>query len=353
MAKTPGTGFPTLDLAGTSDMFYNTLSGSGDAFIAKFDNSGVRTWASLYGGNGSDYASCVTVNKSTGEIFVGGNALSTDTTVLVKYASGAYHQALNAGNQDGFLLKLNSSLGRAWGTYYGGSAYDRVNCLALDPNNMLYVTGQLQSTSFTYYTFTNPAPVFDEAYPGGSLDNSYISAFDPAQKNVWASYLGGSKGDIGYSLVVDNINQLFVVGQTNSDTAATVKFPLNNGMGIPTFYNYWSGATGADNDGTITRYNVKPNFYLGINEQADLSNGLLVYPNPGSNYLNVIVKNDHSLNVKLMVFDILGKEIQSIDLGVQNGDIFHTFDISGLSSGIYFVQAKCGNNLTNKKFIKQ
>lgn len=352
-AATPGTGFPTLNLAGTSDYYQNTLSGSADAFIAKFNNTGVRTWATLYGGSGIDYATSVEVDKTTGDIFVGGNTFSQDSTVLVT-DNGGYHQAFNAGGvgtQDGFLLKLNPSLTRVWGTYFGGNGFERINCLNLDTYGVLYATGETQSTNMPYYPPVNSPSVFDQGYQTGK--NGYVSAFDPNQKNVWSSYLGGSKDDVGYSIISDNDEQLFVVGKTNSDTAATQNYPLNNGMGIPYFCGYWQGGAPAHNDGGITRFDIKPNFYIGMEEFVDLESSLVLYPNPGNDYLNVLLKNDDKTNITLVMYDILGKEILRKNLGMQNGDIFHTFDIAGLSSGVYFLQAQCGNNFTNKKFIKQ
>jgi hypothetical protein len=81
------------------------------------------------------------------------------------------------------------------------------------------------------------------------------------------------------------------------------------------------------------------------------------YPNP----FNPVTKISFSLpsnvrrqtqDVKLYVFDIVGKEVQTlVDEQLQPGTYEVTFDGSSLASGIYFYQLKAGKYIETKKLV--
>ena len=74
------------------------------------------------------------------------------------------------------------------------------------------------------------------------------------------------------------------------------------------------------------------------------------YPNP----FNPVTKITYALrvsgNVKLSVYDILGKEVSVIVNEHQKAGFYETtFDTSSLSSGIYFYRLSAGDFISNKK----
>ena len=91
------------------------MRGSSDAFLVKFNSSGVRQWGTYYGGTGYDYSfSCAT--DASGNIYLSGYTRSTSGIAT----TGAHQTTLGRG-YDAFLVKFNSSGVRQWGTYYGGT----------------------------------------------------------------------------------------------------------------------------------------------------------------------------------------------------------------------------------------
>ena len=130
--------FPTQQLIGA--YWQPTNAGSWDVFILKFNNQGVRQWASYYGGNDYDeYAYVYADNQNN--IFVTGRTLSSNfpTQQLV----GEYWQsnnASNAGYQDAFIIKFNNLGQRKWSTFYGGTKDDMICCIAINSQNSVYFT---------------------------------------------------------------------------------------------------------------------------------------------------------------------------------------------------------------------
>lgn len=108
---------------------------------------------------------------------------------------------------------------------------------------------------------------------------------------------------------------------------------------------------GGGNDGCITRFDILP--AVGINDINAWSNNILIYPNPSSEQINVTFSNDNNSRAKFVIFNMLGEEITSFDTGKNPRVISHTFNISKLSAGMYFIQVQTEQGVANKTFIKQ
>ena len=90
----------------------NTVGGNSDAFLVKFNSSGIRQWATYYGGIGEDVGQSCVVDASE-NIYLAGY-----TTSVNSIAEGG-HQNTFGGFFDAFLVKFNSAGIRQWATYYG------------------------------------------------------------------------------------------------------------------------------------------------------------------------------------------------------------------------------------------
>ncbi len=111
-----------------------------DAFLAKFDNDGVRLWATYYGGWDPETGRGCTTDGNN-------NVYLTGETRSEENIGSGGHQNTYAGSWDAFLVQFNESGERQWGTYYGdGGAFDDwgIGC-AVDSNNDVYIAGQTGS----------------------------------------------------------------------------------------------------------------------------------------------------------------------------------------------------------------
>jgi hypothetical protein len=77
-----------------------------------------------------------------------------------------------------------------------------------------------------------------------------------------------------------------------------------------------------------------------------------IYPNPFNSVSTIKFTLDKPQDVKLYVYDLLGRRIQTlIDEPRQAGSHTITFDASGLSSGVYFYRLKAGKEFQTRRMV--
>jgi uncharacterized protein YjdB len=201
-----------------------TIGGSDDAFIAKFDSSGNRIWATYYGGTGADVATAMNVD-------IAGNILMTGITgSTAGIATSGTQQTTKSTGNDCMIVKFRNTGVLAWGTYYGGTGEDRAQAIASSPLDSvsIFVVGQSNSSGLA----TAGAQQTSNSNPN---PDALIVKFNSAGVRQWATYLGGpSNTDYGTSAAVDSAGVLFVVGYTNSTanlTTADALQPAFSGTG--------------------------------------------------------------------------------------------------------------------------
>ncbi|MDW8433068.1 MAG: gliding motility-associated C-terminal domain-containing protein [Flavobacteriales bacterium] len=118
--------------------FQSTYGGVQDAVVFKLSpNLNTLIWSSFWGGSEADAGYGIKVNSLGQAYFCGG----TRSSNLPGMVSGA--QPSNAGNRDGYIVRISAS-GNAVlaATYVGTSAYDQAYFLELDQQERPYVLGQ-------------------------------------------------------------------------------------------------------------------------------------------------------------------------------------------------------------------
>ena len=222
---TDSTDFPTPNGWDTS------LSGGQDAFVAKFDSSGTLLWGTYLGGSTNDLGYGIAVDGSGG-VYVTGYTYSPNFPT-----PGGSDTSFN-GKCDGFVAKLDSSGTLLWATYVGGSYYDEAYGIAVDGSGGVYVGGRTRS-------FDLPAPGgWDTSLSGGA--DGFVAKFDSSGTLLWATYLGGSGGELVSGIAADGSGGVYVTGYTFS-----TDFPTPGGW--DTSYNSTGDAFVAklDSSGTL------------------------------------------------------------------------------------------------------
>jgi len=209
---TTETNFPTQQLAGA--YWQPTIIGSSsNIVILKFNNNGIRQWATFYGpGYGSSICS-----DSQNNIYITGSAF---LGFPIQQLAGAYWQALSGGLSDAFILKFNNAGIRQWATYYGGSNNDEGHSICVDNNNNLFITGQTFSSNFPVQQLSGE---YWQASNFGN-DATFILKFQNQGIRLWSTYYGKSFYNIGESMTIDSQNAVYVTGYCDDSCLYTKNY---------------------------------------------------------------------------------------------------------------------------------
>ncbi len=191
----------------------------GDAFVAKFDNSGSNLLYLTYlGGNGDDAALGIAVDAS-GDACLTGMTDSTNFPVMAALKStisgqGSYLFGLHP--YDAFVAKLNpSGSALVYSTYLGGDTQDEGVGIAVDAQGNAYITGLTDSTNFpTVNAYQNQV--------AGSSDVFVTKINSNGTALVYSTYLGGTNVDNGSGIAVDTTGRAYITGFTQSTNFPTL-----------------------------------------------------------------------------------------------------------------------------------
>lgn len=214
----------------TSGAYQSSLAGNADAFIAKFNSSGVRQWGTYYGGTANDRFYSVACDASS-NVYAAGETESTSGIAT----TGTHQTAHGGGSWDGFAVKLTSGGAVTWGTYYGGSGSDRITGIVCDGSGNAYIGGGTTSASGIATTGSYQASL----NAGGSTtaNDGFLAKLNSSATRQWGTYYGGSGNDKVFDIALDNTNsKLYAVGHTQSaaniSTAGSYQILLNGGSDL-------------------------------------------------------------------------------------------------------------------------
>ena len=182
--------------------------GSIDAFLVKFNSSGICQWGTYYGGSGGDQGKfCAT--DASGNVYIAGYTYSGTSIATI-----GSHQSVGGGaTYDAFLVKFNSAGIRQWGTYYGGSEDDYGNSCATDAAGNVYMAGWTDTPSGTSIATSGS---HQSAF--GGIYDAFLVKFNSAGIRQWGTYYGGDGGDREYSCATDASGNVYMAGHTWSSS---------------------------------------------------------------------------------------------------------------------------------------
>ena len=254
----------------TLGAYSTTFSGGRvDIAISKFDTTGTFLIYSTYLGGDNDELPHSLIVNSLDELFILGTTSSSNFPTTV----GCYDATFNGGtpnnlqnglgvnytNGSDLIISHLSADGSSLlgSTYLGGSQNDGLNSTStnrvlnilrynyadeirgeidIDKNNNIYIVSCTRSPDYPV-----TAGAFQTTYGGGAIDACITKLDNGLQNVIWSSFLGGEKHDAGYSLALDNNDDLYVTGGTES-----LQFPTTSGAYQPSFQ-------GGRSDGFVTK----------------------------------------------------------------------------------------------------
>ncbi|MEP7196590.1 MAG: T9SS type A sorting domain-containing protein [Saprospiraceae bacterium] len=361
--ETSSSDFGVIATLGSHQFSYG---GGVDAFLAKFDNNGLRLWGTYYGDAGNDRAFGVAVGPNSFPVIVGetnsASSISTATAHQIGFGGGSTdafvalfsdlgvnqfgsyyggiddetafgvsvdnsnniifggqsstttaniiatagsHQDIHGGGlNDGFVVKFNSAGVRQWGSYYGGAGEDVVYNLHNDQSSNIIFTG---SSSTNTGTSIATLGSYQFVYGGGTSDG-FVSKLDPLGIRLWGSYFGGSLEDNLYGIDIDVNDSIYVSGSSFS----------NNGIATPNAYepNY-----NGNSDAIFAKFSPLGNINFGSyygSVSDDISTGICIFPDQS---LYIVGKTQSATDPKIST---AGSHQQNFD-GIIDGFIAKFF----------------------------
>lgn len=230
---------------------------NGDLVLIKFNHYGELEWYKTWGGNQLDIGYSLTIDKS-------------DNIFIIGYTES--YGVLG----DVSLLKFNSSGGLEWNRTWGGIDTDLGYDIIMDSDENIYFTGYTSSfgvdTSNLLLVKSNKNGdiqwniTWGDIFPDegrklvvDSVDNIFIVGntqnygagnndivvlkFNSSSNLIWNTTWGGSEHDYGYSITLDSKDNIYVVGYTTSydgDDKDVFVLQLNQ-IGSLKWSKYWGG----------------------------------------------------------------------------------------------------------------
>lgn len=170
----------------------NTLTGNQDVFVIKYDENGVRLWTRQMGVATSNTKGYAITTDSSGGIYVTG------------YTNGGLDGNTLTGTNDLFIIKYDGSGNKLWTKQLGASTKDTYGYgITTDPTGGIYVTG---------YTFGG----LDGNTLAGTYD-LFITKYDASGTRIWTKQKGvTSKLTSGRAITSDPYGGVYVTGTTSA-----------------------------------------------------------------------------------------------------------------------------------------
>jgi hypothetical protein len=187
----------TTTIGGTSV----TSAGASDIWVAKMNTAGSVLWVRTFGGADSDWGNGVGVDGS-GNVYVSGGmqgSVAFGGTTLT-----------SAGNNDLFLVKLNSSGTTQWATRVGGVGDDNggwMQGLAVDSAGNAFVSGQLDGNVSVAGSLLTSA--------GGR--DAFVGKVNSSGVWQWGAIGGSSNTENAYGVAVDGQGGAYLTGIYRGD----------------------------------------------------------------------------------------------------------------------------------------
>ena len=137
---------------------------------------------------------------------------------------GTFNLSLSSGVTDIYLAKLNASGVYQWVVKAGGAGSDRPISIKTDGSGDSYITGFFYGTA----TFGSTS------ITSSGLQDVFIAKYDNAGNCAWAKRAGGSLGDIGNGITVDNSGNVIVTGEFagTATFGSTTLVSMNNSVDV-------------------------------------------------------------------------------------------------------------------------
>lgn len=382
-----------------SAVFYDTINigsstfiskGLRDILIVKYDNMGQLVWATSIGEDDMEWNALISTDNQD-NIYMTSEYTSTNLIIddiNLTFEEGDGNILLVKFDSQGTTLwaKVNAGSPIQWGDYYAWPTG-----IQTDLEGNTYLKGwHADSAMFdnTILISSLDIPDYNNHY------NKFVAKFDTEGNTIWVNTISEHISSRDYNQfdidkdgnvyscyrVRDNIvfegdftyfktgkYDLVIAKYSNSGDLDWVRSIEDSEMGNanitsiatnnPETVYVYSWFDDYLNFGSSSFVANNQNSFMGVlGESLDIQEHqtneaflFTLYPNPANQVVNILIDDDSYDGTEILINDISGRTICSQIF--PKGQKQTTIDISGLSSGIYFVKLRSGRNVGVKKLV--
>ena len=202
-----------------------------DAFVVKLNPTGSSlAYSSYLGGWSARLGRGIAVDEA-GSAYVAGETSSNNFPTTPSAFDTSFNSSDYCGAapcSDAFAVKMNSAgTGLAYATFLGGGNHDWGYGIAVDVTGNALVAGATKSSNFPTTT-----GAFDTGH-NGDFDAFVVKLNTTGSNLAYATFLGATYDDRGYSIAVDSTGNAYVTGYSYYGG-----FPVTVGAFDTTFNGY-------------------------------------------------------------------------------------------------------------------
>ena len=184
----------------------NTHTGLSDLFILKYNELGIKQWSKQLGTDKIDQALSVLIDSSE-SVFITGRT------------NGDLVSNTNKDNKsDYFIIKYDNSGNKISTNQFGVTKDDISFSITNDKTGNIYISGSTSNT------------LDNETHIGGK--DLFIVKYDSSLNRLWTKTLGTSNDEEAYSLALDSLGNLYVVGYTKGSLDGNSRLGTSNDKDI-------------------------------------------------------------------------------------------------------------------------
>jgi len=322
-------------------------NGSDDAFVARYSLEGNLNSFYNFGGALADRASGIT-SAGSNNFWVVGNFYGSITVNGSTYNS--------SGDRDAYITLINGNNNHVYFNVAGGNADDFCTDVAADGGGNAYATGYYNAAA-NFGTFQVTSAGDDEIFV------TKVGDFEiPVELISFNAVNINGAVNLAWVTATETNNMGFEI-ERSFDKVNFNKIAFINGNGSSSSVNNYNYIDNFNYNGVVY-YRLKQLDYDASYKYSDIVEINLNIPNKFSleqNYPNPFNPNttiSYNLQsdgfVSLKVFDVLGKEVETLINQVQTVGSYKTnFNAGNINSGIYFYSLKITDKISGNIIFNQ
>jgi len=349
-----------------------TIQGSNDFFIVKYDSSGNCLWVRQTAGG---------IYGTGGDIIVSQNSIYIIDNYITPITFGNGNNATTLITHGGsiFLAKYSTSGNFSWAKQLSDSGQCSGKGIVVDEFENIYVSG-----------WYSKKVKFGNAFFTCSYTNAFLLKYDMNGVSKWAKQPLNASG-YGNALAINHAGEIYLITSIETTGMNTIVIKYDAAgiekwrMGYSGLSVYSSvvgyGITARDSKVYLTgeffgnvsfgNHSLNKNFngpdrdafvlkikdneidkMSGVSEVTDKNEiAISVYPNPTGDLFKVNCSNISECNIELNVLNSQGQKVYTEALSIDKGEFSRNIDLSKEAKGVYFIEILTKKNRTVKRVV--